>query len=107
MAGVRGWGGLLAFSLPLSGVAVLEMAGMDGKRFLLYMGRFWWSWVRPRSGCERGWKLGQGRGGRGVLWLWWPEVAIFGGMVLVPGRAGSGSGGPKLLISVRWTREVS
>ena len=27
VAGVAGWGGLLAFSLPLSGVAVLEIGG--------------------------------------------------------------------------------
>jgi hypothetical protein len=27
VAGRRGWGGLLAFSLPLSGVAVLEIGG--------------------------------------------------------------------------------
>jgi hypothetical protein len=38
-------------------------------------------------------------------WLRYTEVAIFGGTVLVPGRAGSGSEGPGLLILVRWTWE--
>jgi hypothetical protein len=49
--------------------------------------------------------LGMGGGGGGVHWPRYTEVAMFGGSVLVPGRAGSSSGGPTLLISVRWTRE--
>jgi hypothetical protein len=48
---------------------------------------------------------GMGGGGGGVRWPRYTEVAMFGGSVLVPGRAGSSSGGPTLLISVRWTRE--
>ncbi len=50
-------------------------------------------------------EVGTGRGDRGVPWLGWPEVAIFGGSVLVSGRAGRCSNIPALLISVRWTRE--
>ncbi len=98
--GVRGGVGFLRFRCLFEGWPFSRLAGMEGKRFLLDMGRFWWSWMRPRSG----WKLGQGRVGRGVPWLGWPEVAIFGGAVLVPGRAGGRSGGPALLISVRWAR---
>ena len=61
--------------------------------------------VEAKKWFWEGWKLGQGRGDRGVPWLGWPEVAVFGGTVLVPGRSGRGSGGPALLISVRWTRK--
>jgi hypothetical protein len=50
-------------------------------------------------------EVGTGTGGRGVPWLGWPEVAVFGGTVLVPGSGGNGSEGPALLISVRWTWE--
>ena len=57
-----------------------------------------------KSGSKPAW-LTMGRGGGGAPWLRWPEGANFGGSVLVPGRAGGRSGGPTLLILVRWTRE--
>ena len=40
----------------------------------------------------------------GYLGEGWPEVAIFGGSLLVPGRAGGRSEGPALLLSVIWIR---
>ncbi len=98
VVGVGGGVGFLRFRCLFQGWPFSRLAGTEGKRFLLYMGRFWWSWVRPRSGCGRGWKLERD----GVPWLGWPEVAIFGGSVLAPGRDGGLSGGPALLISVRW-----
>ena len=97
----RGWGGLLGFSLPLSGVAVLEISEDGREEDFSGYGAVVVELGEAKKWLWEGWKLGQGRGGRGVRWLGWPEVAVFGGTVLVPGRAGGRSGGPVLLLSVR------
>jgi hypothetical protein len=86
--GVAGWGILacflrfracfLRFRCLFQGWPFSRLAGIEGKRFLLDMGRFWWSRARPRSGCGRGWKLGQGRVAEGYLGSGgrrWPSLA--------------------------------
>ncbi len=62
----RGWGGLLAFSLPLSGVAVLEIGGDEREEVLAGFGAVLvesgeakkWLWEGVEVGTGTGWRRG-------------------------------------------------
>jgi hypothetical protein len=100
--GVAGSGvGFLRFLASFRGGRSRDWRGLKGRGFCCIWGDF--------GGVDRGQEVVVGGGGSwdrdGVPWLGWLEVAIFGGSVLVSGRAGGRSGGPMLLISVRWTQK--
>ncbi len=82
-------------------MAVLEIGGDGREEVFAGYGAVLLELVEAKKWLWEGVEDGTGTGGRGVPWLRWPEVAIFGGMVLVPGRAGGRSEGPALLTSVR------
>jgi hypothetical protein len=79
VAGVAGWGGLLAFSLPLFGVAVLEIGG-DGREevfagygaVLVELGEAKkWLWEGVEVGTGTGWPRGTLALVAGGGHLWW------------------------------------